>query len=80
MNCSRVQPRGVCSGGEYSAVAKAILVLLDAYLCRKRFWWAKRDYGRKQVGCIVHLADFGTAQLKLGLECDDLYCVSDYSE
>lgn len=80
MNCSRVQPGGVCSGGEYSAVTKVILVLLGVYLCRKRYWWTKHDYGGQQVGCIVHRANFGDTLLKLGLECDDLYCVSDYSE
>ena len=80
MNCSRVQPGGVCLGGEYSAVAKDIQVLLDVCLCQERYWWTKRDYGRQQVGCIVHPADFGAMQLKLGLECDDIYSVSDYSE
>lgn len=43
-------------------------------------WWMQRDCSRKQVGCIVRVADFRVMQPKPGLEYNDLYSVSDYSE
>jgi hypothetical protein len=51
--------RGMLRWGVFGSCEGHSSLVGCVFVPEERYWWTKRDYGRKQVGCIVYLADFG---------------------